>query len=118
MGEPNIIDTAALAADVAEFSARDHSAEMDAALAPGAPPAELPPVPDGSPTIVLGVRLPLDTYLEIAKLAEARGVKPGTLARQWLQERLAAEFIPGRRDARLLSRAELLAAIKQLPDAA
>jgi hypothetical protein len=62
-------------------------------------PAELPPPPEGEPLVVRSLRLPLGLELRVKAVANAQGVPPTVLMREWITDGVeAAEGGSARRD--------------------
>lgn len=49
------------------------------------------PLPPRTPSQIYTVRVPVDRVEELRRLADARGVRPSVLVRQWLLEKLDEE---------------------------
>jgi predicted DNA-binding protein len=48
-------------------------------------PVDLPPVPDGEPMVLRGVRLPVQVDQRVRAAAERAGVPFSTLVREWIE---------------------------------
>jgi predicted DNA-binding protein len=85
----------------------------DIAFDRAAPAPELPPTPDAEVMAVYSTRLPTSLAQRIAQLAKAKGVKPATLMREYIEIGVAAE-----EDDRPISLTDALRALTQLRKAA
>jgi len=78
-----------------------------------APTPDLPPKPDAEVMAVYSTRLPTSLAERIAAIAKAKGVKPGTLMREYIEIGIAAE-----ENDRPISLTDALRALAQLRPAA
>src|SRR5213593_983364 len=71
--------------------------------------------PPKAPSMVYSVRIPVDRVEELRRVAAAAGVEPSAMVRQWVLDRLDAEFSEDGRAAGEVTAAvaQLIAALKR-----